>query len=70
MSAEISKFSKAHFRNIPENSLHFLTQILRIFFRNGRFMSPPRKLSEFLEEIPGGDRALVGHRIPENKHKL
>ena len=74
MPAEIPKFSNAHFRNIPENLSHIfdvnLTHFLpewKIDVSTEKFME---KLSEFLAEIPGGDRALVGHGILENKRKL
>ena len=44
MPAEIPKFSNAYFRIIQKICRIFLSQILRIFCRNERFMSPPRKL--------------------------
>ena len=74
MPAEMPKISNTHFRNIPENLSHIfdanLTHFLperKIYVSTEKIME---KLSEFLAEIPGRDRALVGHEILENKHKL
>ena len=61
MPAEISKFSNAHFRNIPDNLArifdgnlaHFLPK-WKIHVSTEKVM---KKLSEFLAEITGGDRA-------------
>ena len=67
MRTEIPKFPKAHFRKFRKICRIFLTQILRIFCRNGRFMSPHRILwknyRNFLRKFPvktGPFRSYLG----------
>ena len=62
MLAEIPKFSNAHFRNNPENMSHIFDANLTHFLPDWKiYVSTEKvmeKLSEFLAEIPVGDRAL------------
>ena len=63
MPAEIPKFSNAHFKNIPENLSHIFDANLTDFLPEWKsYVSIEKimeKLSEFLAEIPSGDRALM-----------
>ena len=63
MPAKIPKFSHAHFRNIPENLSHIFDANLTHFLPESKiYVSTEKimeKLSEFLAEISGGDRALL-----------
>ena len=61
MPTEISKFSNAHFKNIPENLSHIFDANLTHFLQERKiYVSTEKimeKLSKFLAEIPGGDKA-------------
>ena len=61
MLAEITKFSNARFTNIPENLSHIFDANLKRFLPEWKFYISIKKimekLSQFLPEIPGVDRA-------------
>ena len=61
MPAEIPKFSNSFFRNIPENSPHIFDGNRTHFLLERKIYvsieTNMKKLSEFLAEVSGGDRA-------------
>ena len=61
MPAGIPKFSRAYFKNIPENLSHIFDANLTHFLPEWKIYVSTEKImenfSEFLVEIPGGDGA-------------
>ena len=59
-ASEMSDFSNAHFRNIPENLSHIFDANRTHFLPEWKIYVPSEKImekfSEFFAEIPGGDR--------------